>query len=259
MSASTPKVVPTECNSELFITVKCGQKTAQFYPMQMKKSGKTVGKCVKYQGRWITPNEFENTAGVPARKWKNSIKHDGKPLGEWLVQNMLVESSQTSSQIQVSCQLETQLENQQLKGNANHTYSDNDLVTDNGQGCQVELDTSASTNAHESSTMVPSNTHDSLSCLDFDSLLSGLEKKLLISLKGIISEAVQTLKSCFESELLAMKLQVDRHQSRVAELESKKPSLEPLPSAPLQESEGTRIPNVRMSTASPEAMETKMA
>ena len=93
--------------------------------------------------------------------------------------------------------------------------------------------------------MVPSNTQDSLSCLDFDSLLSGLEKKLLISLKG--------------TELLAMKLQVDRLQNRVAELESKKPSLEPLPSAPLQGSEGTRIPNVRMSTASPEAMETKMA
>ena len=70
---------------------------------------------------------------------------------------------------------------------------------------------------------------------------------------------MQALKSCFESELLAMKLQVDRLQSRVAELESKKPSLEPLPSAPLQGSEGTRIPNVRMSTASPEAMETKMA
>ena len=105
--------------------------------------------------------------------------------------------------------------------------------------------------------MVTSNTHDSLSCLDFDSLLSGLEKKLLTSLKGIISEAVQRLKSCFESELLAMKLQVDRLQSRVAELESKESSLEPLPASPLQGSEGTRIPNVRMSTASSEAMETK--
>ena len=158
-------------------------KNSTVLPYANEKIRENSGKMCEYQGRWITPNEFENIAGVPARKWKNSIKHDGKPLGEWLAQNMLVESSQTSSQTQVSCQLETQLENQQLATrDANHTYSDNDLVTDNRQGCQVELDTSSSTNVHESSTMVPSNTQDSLSCLDFDSLLTGLEKKLLISL-----------------------------------------------------------------------------
>ena len=134
-----------------------------------EKIRENSGKMCEISGKVDNSNEFENIAGVPVRKWKNSIKHDGKPLGEWLAQNMLVESPQTSSQTQVSCQLETQLENQQLQGDANHTYSDNDLVTDNGQGCQVELDISASTNVHESSTMVPSNTQDSLSCLDFDS------------------------------------------------------------------------------------------
>lgn len=73
--------------SEVHLTVKCGQKTAAFFPERMKQTGRTVGKCIRYQGKWMSPNEFESVAGVPAKKWKQSIRYDGKPLIEWLKVN----------------------------------------------------------------------------------------------------------------------------------------------------------------------------
>ena len=63
------------------LTVKCGAKVGIFYPSKFKKNGKTVAKCIKYQWKWVSPSEFETLAGVQARKWKQSIKYGGKPLG----------------------------------------------------------------------------------------------------------------------------------------------------------------------------------
>ena len=63
--------------------------------------GKTVAKCInKYQGKWISPSEFETLAGVQARKWKQSIKYGGKPLGAWLSLNPLCETSPGQSDSQ---------------------------------------------------------------------------------------------------------------------------------------------------------------
>ena len=97
MSGATPKVNTAQEGAENSIPIKCGQKTAVFYPMKMKGmgkqgKGKQVGKCVQFQGKWLTPNEFERIAGATAKKWKQSIKHDGKPLGEWLALNAVHET-----------------------------------------------------------------------------------------------------------------------------------------------------------------------
>ena len=94
MSGATPKVNTAQEGAENSIPIKCGQKTAVFYPMKMEGmgkqgKGKQVGKCVQFQGKWLTPNEFERIAGATAKKWKQSINHDGKPLGEWLALNKL--------------------------------------------------------------------------------------------------------------------------------------------------------------------------
>lgn len=72
---------------EVHLIVKCGNKTAAFFPNKIRRTGKTVGKCIRYQGKWMSPNEFETAAGVQSRKWKQSIKYNGKPLGDWLDEN----------------------------------------------------------------------------------------------------------------------------------------------------------------------------
>ena len=67
-------------NEELPLVVKCGNLTAAFYPDKMRKVGTTVGKCIQFKGKWVSPIEFESAAGIQARKWKQSIKLDGKPF-----------------------------------------------------------------------------------------------------------------------------------------------------------------------------------
>ena len=38
-----------------------------------KEAGKSINKCIKYGGKWVTPSEFETLAGSHARKWKQNI------------------------------------------------------------------------------------------------------------------------------------------------------------------------------------------
>ena len=58
----------------------------------------------------MTPNEFENIAGVTAR---NSAKYDGQALGDWLTENMLM----VPRCLVNHRQLETPSHIQQLHGN----------------------------------------------------------------------------------------------------------------------------------------------
>ena len=90
---------PDNTSSDTILQVKCGNKHAAFYVAKCKRSGKTVGKCIKYQGRWMSPSEFESMAGVPAKKWKQSIKYGDKPLGVWLTQNLPLDSFSGASQL----------------------------------------------------------------------------------------------------------------------------------------------------------------
>ena len=80
--------------------LKYGNKTAAFFPSKIKRTGKTVGKCIRHQGKWMSPNEFEIVAGVHSRKWKQSIKFNGKPLGDWLTENK-VENKFAMSQAEI--------------------------------------------------------------------------------------------------------------------------------------------------------------
>ena len=50
----------------------------------MGRDGKSAGECVKYQGKWITPSEFAKCAGITARKWKQSVRFNDKPIGTWI-------------------------------------------------------------------------------------------------------------------------------------------------------------------------------
>ena len=66
------------------LTVKCGKNSATFFPKKMKCQGRKLGKCIKFKEKWVTPSEFESMSQVQARKWKQSIKFQGKPIGDWL-------------------------------------------------------------------------------------------------------------------------------------------------------------------------------
>ena len=48
----------------------------------------------------MSPNEFETVDGVHSRKWKQSIKFNGKPLGDWLTENQ-VENKLAMSQAEI--------------------------------------------------------------------------------------------------------------------------------------------------------------
>ena len=66
------------------LQVTCGKNNAIFFPTKLKKSGKSISKCIHFQGRWMTPPEFESLSGFHSRKWRQNIKNKGKPIGEWL-------------------------------------------------------------------------------------------------------------------------------------------------------------------------------
>ena len=64
------------------LTVKCGNKEAEFYPQKCRKVGKSISNCIKYNGRWISPMEYESLAGLHGRKWRENIKYEGKAIGK---------------------------------------------------------------------------------------------------------------------------------------------------------------------------------
>ena len=77
--------------------VKCGAKTALFFPSRLKKTGKGMSKCIKHNDKWLSPSEFESLAGMAAKKWKQSIKCEGVALGEWLTGHTLLHSQSSQS------------------------------------------------------------------------------------------------------------------------------------------------------------------
>ena len=67
--------------------VKCGKNTPKFFSRRLRPLGRKLGKCIRFNEKWVTPSEFESMSAIQARKWKQSIKLNGKPVGEWLPVN----------------------------------------------------------------------------------------------------------------------------------------------------------------------------
>ena len=42
-----------------------------------------VGKCIFFNGKWLTLSEFESSGGKKAKKWKQSLLHLGKQICEY--------------------------------------------------------------------------------------------------------------------------------------------------------------------------------
>lgn len=87
------------------VLIKCGSKSAEFYPDKLKKTGRSISKCIKYQDKWFNPPEFESLAGLQTKKWRQSIMVGGKKIGDWLstyYSNQSVLESSTSVDAQGS-------------------------------------------------------------------------------------------------------------------------------------------------------------
>ena len=89
--------------------VKYGKKEADFFPLKCKKSGKSIAKCIKHNGQWMNPPEFESLAGMHGKRWRMNIKSEGKPLGQWLAEHDSDPSSQkpqTTEIVQTTTELQ---------------------------------------------------------------------------------------------------------------------------------------------------------
>ena len=46
-------------------------------------SKKTLGKCILAKGSWHSPPEFEVLGGKRGRRWRQSLLHQGRPVGDY--------------------------------------------------------------------------------------------------------------------------------------------------------------------------------
>lgn len=234
---------------DTILQVKCGNKHAAFYVAKCKRTGKTVGKCIKYQGRWMSPSEFESLAGVAAKKWKQSIKYGDKPLGVWLAQNApfepLLEASQHDNQLSGSdldntvtvqhlisdcpTTVNTEPETDFMAAYTQSTCSHNE-VNKLTQASKAQAATQQSANHSsdkrkgelQSDNLVSEGTSMSQDySIKFDKIFTELEKKLTTSIKQVMDAAFDAVKRQLANEIQHIMSKVDHLSARVAQLEEK--------------------------------------
>ena len=65
------------------LQVTCAENEAKFYKNRFARG--SIGRCVLFRGRWITPNEFQAISGRQSSKdWKRSIRLNGRCLKEYI-------------------------------------------------------------------------------------------------------------------------------------------------------------------------------
>ncbi len=74
-----------------YINVTCGNKTGRLYLGKLAKSKpRAMDKCIHAEGKFYTPGEFEVLGGRGrAKSWKKSIRHQGKPLADYVEANLI--------------------------------------------------------------------------------------------------------------------------------------------------------------------------
>jgi len=59
------KMVDKSVREKIF-EIECGSNKATLYQSKLKSG--SSGNCVLFEGKWITPNEFQDTSGRKATK-----------------------------------------------------------------------------------------------------------------------------------------------------------------------------------------------
>lgn len=77
-----------------YLVVTCAENEAKFYKHRFARG--SIGKCVYFKGRWITPNEFQAVSGRQSSKdWKRSIRLQGRCLKDFISEGLFEEHSKT--------------------------------------------------------------------------------------------------------------------------------------------------------------------
>ena len=149
-----------------------------------------------------------------------------RPLGEWLAYNMLVESTQASSQTQVSCQLEPQLHCKEIQENVMDCLDDTSSCNHNAQPDNEPINhiQSVSSDTDLSTSISASNPTEVLGKqVNLDEIFEELECKLSKTIEDVVKSAMSTLKSSLEFEIKQLVDKVENLSSRVLELEKTLP------------------------------------
>ncbi len=76
------------------IVVTCAENEARFYKHRFARG--SIGKCVLFRDRWITPNEFQAISGRQSSKdWKRSIRLQGRCLKDYISEGLFEEHPKT--------------------------------------------------------------------------------------------------------------------------------------------------------------------
>ena len=93
-SASRASSVWKEDDIGEYLPVTCAENEAKFYKSRFARG--SVGRCVRFKGRWITPNEFQAVSGRQSSKdWKRSIRLNGRCLKEYIGEGLFREHPKT--------------------------------------------------------------------------------------------------------------------------------------------------------------------
>lgn len=76
------------------LLVTCAENESKFYKERFARG--SIGKCVLFKGRWVTPNEFQAISGRQSSKdWKRSIRLNGRCLKEYIGEGLFKEHPKT--------------------------------------------------------------------------------------------------------------------------------------------------------------------
>ena len=85
------------------IVIACNGTKAEFHTAKFSKLGRSINKCIKYEGKWLNPIEFEGACGI-IRKWHTEIQvFLALLVQEWSYENSVVQRHFTREYVTVSC------------------------------------------------------------------------------------------------------------------------------------------------------------
>ena len=223
------------------LTVKCGKNTATFYPEKLRAPGKKLGKCIWCKEKWVTPSEFESMSLVQAKKWKQSIKFEGRPIGEWLTVNETEIESQQDRQNpspSTTAALNVRISGANTKTTVSTQNADsgacglNDIACSRTTGISQSLETTNITplGSHTTPVSQLSLTSTSLctannhATTDMSQLFEDLEVRLSLSMKEVIADTLSCFRLKIENELKIMRNRIEHLENKIDHLEKGQPN-----------------------------------
>ena len=202
------------------VIVKCGSKEGEFFPSKCKKSGKSIAQCIKCNGRWMNPIEFESLGGKQGKKWRENIKFDDKPLGHWLAEHEIDPVSQKLRSKEKPPRAEKiQLFTQQQDNDGSLPLSSAGLLSPITVTCLTREPTIAtSDNQQECGPQAPET-------IELPRDLEQLEQKMSSFIRTDVKEAIDTFMASILAEIRSLHTTIMSLTTKVVQLEKELTSL----------------------------------